>query len=428
MADDLVLTPGGYRPQSTVHLIEPGHILDASGGVLQKRLAATGEVVESFGPVPVRPGNEPLHPANVFVPASVVPGLGSGWITYASWANSTGKPITSFNTTWMVPPPPATQSGQTIFLFNGIQNSSMIYQPVLQWGSSGAGGGNFWAVASWYVDGQGGPAFHSQLIQVSPGQNLLGVMTLTGQSGGLFSYECQFQGIANSGYPVQNIAQLTWCIETLEAYGLTKCSDYPGSSMTAMTAIEITTSGGEAPLSWAASNPVTDCGQHTAVISDASPGGEVVLFYRAGSEQSSWRWCHKCQGFFFTGNPTQGVCPAGAAHDGSQSGRYAALFGETAAGQQGAWRWCHKCQGMFFSGNPTQGVCPAGGAHDGSQSGHYASLFAESGAGQQGGWRWCDKCQGMFFSGNPTQGVCPAGGAHDGSRSGHYAEIFTPLA
>ena len=45
---------------------------------------------------------------------------------------------------------------RTIFLFNGIQNSTSIYQPVLQWGPSAAGGGNFWTVASWYVDGAGG--------------------------------------------------------------------------------------------------------------------------------------------------------------------------------------------------------------------------------------------------------------------------------
>jgi hypothetical protein len=428
MADDSVLTPGGFRPASAVHLIEPDHFLDASGGVLKKR-HVSGQVVAEFGPMPVRPGNEPLHPMKIAVLESAVPGLGSGWITYASWTNNTGKPIKSFKTTWMVPPPPSTQSGQTIFLFNGIQNSSMIYQPVLQWGGSAAGGGNYWAVASWYVDGQGGPAFHSPLTQVSPGATLIGVMTMTGQSGNLFNYNCNFQGIANSGYAVNNIQELTWCIETLEAYSLTKCTDYPATPMTPMIGIEITTSGGEAPLNWAASNPITDCGQHTSIISDASPGGEVILCYRAGTEQPGWRWCHKCEGMFFGDNPSKGVCPAGGAHDPSQSGRYAGLFGDTSPGAQGSWRWCHKCQGKFFAGNPSQGVCPASGAHDASQSGHYATLLpANDGAGQQGSWRWCHKCQGMFFAGHPTHGVCPTGGSHDPSQSGQYAELFTPVA
>jgi hypothetical protein len=47
---------------------------------------------------------------------------------------------------------------------------------------------------------------------------------------------------------------------------------------------------------------------------------------------------------------------------------------------QGSWRWCHKCQGAFFAGHPTQGVCPADKkAHDESQSGAYVTrLNAES--------------------------------------------------
>jgi hypothetical protein len=198
-----------------------------------------------------------------------------------------------------------------------------------------------------------------------------------------------------------------------------------------MTAIEIQTTASEASLSWTAANPVQDCNQHAAVVSNASPGGEVDLFYRSGSEQPGWRWCRRCQGMFFGDNPSHGVCPANhQPHDGSQSGRYASLFGEDAAGQQGNWRWCHKCQGMFFNGNPSKGVCPADNhAHDGSQSGHYAALFGEGGAGQQENWRWCRKCQGMFFNGNVSKGVCPADGhAHDASQSGHYAAIFTEIA
>jgi hypothetical protein len=143
-------------------------------------------------------------------------------------------------------------------------------------------------------------------------------------------------------------------------------------------------------------------------------------------QQSGWRWCHKCQGFFFGDNPTQGVCPD-RSHDASQSGHYAEIDGDGGAGQQGNWRWCHKCQGMFFHGNASHGVCPADGQpHDASQSGHYATIFGDGGAGQQGNWRWCHKCQGMFFHGNASHGICPADGQpHDASQSGHYASIFS---
>ena len=40
---------------------------------------------------------------------------------------------------------------------------------------------------------------------------------------------------------------------------------------------------------------------------------------------------------------------------------------------QEGWRWCHKCEGLFFAGHPSQGRCPAGGSHDASQSGRWTT-------------------------------------------------------
>jgi len=153
--------------------------------------------------------------------------------------------------------------------------------------------------------------------------------------------------------------------------------------------------------------------------------------------QSGWRWCHKCQGLFFADNPSQGVCPADAnPHDASQSGQYDMIFGETVAptpagpntfadfGQQGDWRWCSKCQGLFFGGHNTQGVCPADHAqHSAAGSGHYAVALG----GPQQGWRWCHKCEGLFFAENPSKGVCPSDNqSHDASQSGVYGVGFSP--
>jgi hypothetical protein len=208
-----------------------------------------------------------------------MPGLGTGWITYAGWTNNTGQPVSLFKTSWVVPPAPATQSGQVVFLFSGIQNSTMIYQPVLQYGVSAAGGGNYWAVASWYADGQSGHSFYSSLVRVNPGDTLVGVMTLTGQSAAGFSYNCEFAGIADASLPIANVEQLTWCIETLEAYGIEARSDYPTTCMTSMSDIEIKVGNSEAALTWTPVNAVTDTGQHCVVASNASPGGVVNLFY-----------------------------------------------------------------------------------------------------------------------------------------------------
>jgi hypothetical protein len=88
------------------------------------------------------------------------PVLGGGWTIYAYWNNGTGTTISVFKTTWKVPPDPQTTGKQTIFLFNGIQNYGSnfgILQPVLQWGPSAAGGGQYWSAASWYVTSGGLP-------------------------------------------------------------------------------------------------------------------------------------------------------------------------------------------------------------------------------------------------------------------------------
>jgi hypothetical protein len=89
--------------------------------------------------------------------------------------------------------------------------------------------------------------------------------------------------VANTSLPIQNVQELTWCVETLECYGLQKCSDYPQTCRTAMAGIEIETGGSPTNPAWQATNSVTDCGQHAVVVSDASPGGEVDLFYNSSS-------------------------------------------------------------------------------------------------------------------------------------------------
>jgi hypothetical protein len=94
-----------------------------------------------------------------------IPDIGTGWITYAWWLNDSGSPISQLSTQWTVPPEPAVQAGQTVFLFNALedaQNNDLV-QPVLQWGVSHAGGGPFWAVGSGYID-TGGHAYFSNLV------------------------------------------------------------------------------------------------------------------------------------------------------------------------------------------------------------------------------------------------------------------------
>ena len=135
----------------------------------------------------------------------------------------------------------------------------------------------------------------------------------------------------------------------------------------------------------------------------------------AWGTQRNWRWCSKCQGLWFGGNPA-GKCPAGGTHTKAGSGNYSLVHNATAVPGQPNWRWCSKCQGLWFGGNPA-GKCPAGGTHTKVGSGNY-TLAHQTGAGQSD-WRWCSKCQGLWFGGNPA-GACPAGGTHTKVGSGNY--------
>jgi hypothetical protein len=283
---DLVVTPGGTRPRSLVQELLEGQHISTKDGRVRIIETATGNVVKDLGETGTAAPEDETGPPPA--PAGAVPGLpDTGWIENSQWHNVGKNPIVYFSTTWVVPPPPATSNGQLIFLFNGMQPDSAahIIQPVLQWGSSAAGGGNYWAITNWYADGQGGAATFKPLIRVNPGDVLQGVMTCTGQSGSEYSYKSSFVGHPTADVTVSDVDQLTWAYETLECYSLTTCTDYPNTESTSMYAIEIKTgtpgaSGTDTTISWFASNSFTDCGQSCEIVSNASPGGAVSLNYR----------------------------------------------------------------------------------------------------------------------------------------------------
>ncbi|HVI47901.1 MAG TPA: hypothetical protein VM802_23740 [Chitinophaga sp.] len=267
---DQVLTPMGWVHKSKVHHIETGEYISGEGNRL-RRYDRTGKVLEDYGPVEQITDNNAKKPGGGVLP------LGSGWITYTGWTNPTStNPITYFSTSWVVPPAPATASGQTIFLFNGLQNSGNILQPVLQWGPSAAGGGNYWTIANWYV---GGATVFSSLIRVNPGTNLQGIMSRISGNNSTSSYTSVFTGYPSINLTVNNIANLYWAAESLEAYSVSTCSNYPNTAKTRMGGIEIRRGAAQAPLSWGVSNPVTDCGQHSTVVSNGSPNGIVDIYY-----------------------------------------------------------------------------------------------------------------------------------------------------
>ena len=108
-------------------------------------------------------------------------------------------------------------------------------------------------------------------------------MTLTYQSQNVFSYKCEFERMAATVLFAESVRELTKCFETLEAYNVAKCSDYPAADYTTFRAIDIQI-GPVDPvnpaLTWMRENTVVDCGQKAVVISNVNPGGEVDIYYK----------------------------------------------------------------------------------------------------------------------------------------------------
>jgi len=162
---------------------------------------------------------------------------GNGWVEASQWLVSlkSGDNLDVIDGYWTVPSPPKT-NGATIFLFNGVEpaNGSNIMQPVLQYGESKAGGGNYWAIASWLV---GNNAYFSPLEGVNPGDLLFGYTQQTGNSGGKQHFSIEASDIATGEHSNLSVwssgIQWDWAFAgVLEAYNVTSCSEYPSSGST----------------------------------------------------------------------------------------------------------------------------------------------------------------------------------------------------
>uniref|UniRef100_A0A8H7XRS0 Uncharacterized protein n=1 Tax=Psilocybe cubensis TaxID=181762 RepID=A0A8H7XRS0_PSICU len=256
LSDDLVSTPGGFFLRSKVHAVPEGalvahdkdviHIISSNGTTLH-----TSTFTPSNGV-----GCHNISPA-----ARRSAQFKEGYVVTPSWHNTGPSPVASFTTTWKVPPIPETVDGQILYLFNSIEPNTFqsVIQPVLQFGTTPAGGGDYWAIASWFVVGS--DVFYTPLTQVSPGRSLTGVITLqqtmkdldTGNITG-FIYNSVFKGVPISSLTISVGDELTWLQESLEIHGPTQPSKLPRGK-TVMGSINIMNQDGQIPnVTWSPCN------------------------------------------------------------------------------------------------------------------------------------------------------------------------------
>ena len=232
-------------------------------------------------------------PSEVLNPS---PEPASGWIAAANWDNESPNRVTLFETTWIVPKPPKTQSGQTqsgqlVNLFNSLQhhdedgNWDYILQPVLQWGQNRGGGGNFWSIGCWYASSRvNNYTVSTGFVQVNEGDVLLGRLQLIEQSQqnpARFNYLCEFVDPATSkplvSLTVQNIPELTRCSAALEAYNIENDDYYPNEDKISFANIKLQLGDNDpgSEFSWTKGGKLPS---QVTIISKS----EVQIFYPKG--------------------------------------------------------------------------------------------------------------------------------------------------
>lgn len=232
---DFLQTPGGRRiHKSCIHEVPDGAIIDINDDV-------------SVG------GKFLKHIPKCAYAARQAPTV-NGWVEYSQGsapANPYGHTwFGDLNVAFVVPVAPTSNSGQLIFLFPGLEptNGNSILQPVLQYGTSAAGGGYFWAMANWYAIGCCS-AVHSPLQRVNTGDTITSWIYLPGGTGWWNANPTCGTAGTNCTWVVEyniNGARVGtfWLYATtpdsypqavqgtLEAYNVTVCNQFPASPTT----------------------------------------------------------------------------------------------------------------------------------------------------------------------------------------------------
>ncbi|TFK35232.1 hypothetical protein BDQ12DRAFT_760161 [Crucibulum laeve] len=265
-SSDHVMTPAGLRPRENVHLVPDGARVHQTSDAVHI-ISESGEILHTT----------PLDSSSA---ASSISSrdLPSGYVAYSYTKNTAGSPISSFSTSWTVPPTPATQSGQVIYIFNALIPTSFdaILQPVLQFGSGAAGGGNYWAIASWWI--LGSSTFHTNLVKVTPGKALEGVMKLTRSSATSYSYSSSFTGVTGTTMSITSTEELTYVYEALEIYTAPSKAYLP-TGTTSLSGINILTQNGKPlPMNWTSVIDSTD-GFQLNILNGTSTNGRIDIVY-----------------------------------------------------------------------------------------------------------------------------------------------------
>ena len=138
-----VITPFGYFDPSCVSHLAKGDVLRQDEKLIQRANGNSESIHVCAYPHYRADGEKVIGDER----AVREPNISHAWVEYASI--TTGAAFGQIYSEWDVPPAPTNNDGQTVYLFNGLEDINdvvTIIQPVLGWNSDYA---SAWGIASW---------------------------------------------------------------------------------------------------------------------------------------------------------------------------------------------------------------------------------------------------------------------------------------
>jgi hypothetical protein len=229
---DYVLTPFGYFHPSCVNHLAQGDVLREDLKVIERNDGTTQPLTCAYPHFEGDGTKEVGDLKPVGDGTTRPPFIGHAWIEFASVHDA--NDYEQVYSEWEVPPTPTTNDGQTIYLFNGLEDINdvvSIIQPVLGWDGNGLSG---WSIASWNCC-PSGTTNEATPQSVNTGDHIEGYTFSNCSSG---TKTCPTWDVVAVDEENGNFSQLidtpnegqtfNWAFGgVLEVYNITQCSDYP---------------------------------------------------------------------------------------------------------------------------------------------------------------------------------------------------------